>query len=112
GGDPLAPPSPARRHRSPRLPGVAGMFLLDDERSGSVGLPDRYGGDDIPLIVQDRDFDGGRLVEPTGWLSGAGMLGDTIIVNGTRDPHVEVGRRLVRFRVVDGGNARFFTFAF
>ena len=33
--------------------GLAGMFLLDDEPSAALPLPQRYGVDDLPLIVQD-----------------------------------------------------------
>jgi hypothetical protein len=33
---------------------VAGLFLLDDPHTDRLVLPDRYGVDDIPLILQDR----------------------------------------------------------
>jgi suppressor of ftsI len=42
--------------------GVAGMFLLDDPRSQALDLPNDYGVDDIPLIIQDKTFHSdGRL---------------------------------------------------
>ena len=31
--------------------GLAGLFLLDDPQAGRLALPDRYGVDDIPLIL-------------------------------------------------------------
>jgi FtsP/CotA-like multicopper oxidase with cupredoxin domain len=37
--------------------GVAGMFILDDPGAAALGLPDDYGVDDIPVIIQDRSFD-------------------------------------------------------
>jgi blue copper oxidase len=36
--------------------GLAGLFLIDDEESDALGLPSRWGVDDIPLILQDRRF--------------------------------------------------------
>jgi FtsP/CotA-like multicopper oxidase with cupredoxin domain len=43
--------------------GLAGLFIIDDANSGALSLPKTYGIDDIPLIVQDRNFDAaGHLV--------------------------------------------------
>ena len=38
--------------------GLAGMFILDDAQSRELDLPSEYGVDDIPVIVQDKKFDG------------------------------------------------------
>jgi FtsP/CotA-like multicopper oxidase with cupredoxin domain len=95
------------------LRGVAGMFILDDEPSSDVDLPSTYGVDDIPLIVQDRSFDGDGEFETGGrFLSGVGQLGDEILVNGTYDPHLQVDAPLVRFRLLNGSNARVYDFGF
>lgn len=91
--------------------GVAGMIVVDD---GEVsGLPDVYGVDDFPLIVQDRKFDadGGFGLRP-GFMGVTGVLGDTLLVNGTFDPHLEVSARRVRLRLLNASNARFFEFGF
>ncbi|WP_051570857.1 multicopper oxidase family protein [Cryptosporangium arvum] len=94
--------------------GIAGLFLIDDERSDT--LPHDYGVDDIPLIVQDRNFTrDGRLDEANlgfGGLATTGLLGDTILVNGGYDPFVEVVTRRVRFRLVNGSNARVYSLGF
>lgn len=37
--------------------GLAGLFLIDDEESEKLDLPDEYGVNDIPLIVQDKQLD-------------------------------------------------------
>ena len=43
--------------------GLAAFIIIDDENSTSLPLPDTYGVDDLPLLVQDRTLDGqGRLV--------------------------------------------------
>lgn len=36
--------------------GAAGMFLIDDLELEELNLPDTYGVDDIPLIIQDKNF--------------------------------------------------------
>jgi FtsP/CotA-like multicopper oxidase with cupredoxin domain len=93
--------------------GVAGMFLLDDPESQALDLPDDYGVDDIPLIVQDKAFnDDGTLEhrEPLG--SQVGVLGDEILVNGTHDPYFEATTRLVRLRVLNASNARVYRLGF
>ena len=100
--------------------GLAGLFVIDDDATDKLGLPAEYGLDDVPLIVQDRKFDDrAQFVyeepskDPPGWLDNpVGMLGDTILVNGTRAPFLEVPARLVRLRILNGSNARRFNFGF
>ncbi len=102
--------------------GLAGLFLIDDENSATLGLPAAYGVDDIPLIVQDRRFDAaGALVYDDGhdetsapglFDNPPGMLGDTILVNGTLGPYLDVPASLVRFRILNGSNARRYDFGF
>jgi FtsP/CotA-like multicopper oxidase with cupredoxin domain len=95
--------------------GLAGLFLIDDPATAALGLPQTYGVDDIPLVVQDRLFDAdGQLVynpAHTSFLS-PGVLGDTILVNGTLAPYLEVPATLVRLRLLNGSNARRYLFAF
>ena len=93
--------------------GLAGLFLIDDEATDALALPDRYGVDDIPLIVQDRRFHSdGSFDEGTGGLGGTGVLGDTLLVNGTVGPYLEVRTERVRLRLLNGSNARVFDFGF
>ena len=64
--------------------------------------------DDIPVIIQDRDFtDDGQLdfaIDP----GGRGNLDGTLTVNGTVDPFVEVPTGLVRLRLLNGSQARIY----
>jgi FtsP/CotA-like multicopper oxidase with cupredoxin domain len=93
--------------------GVAGMFILDDENSESLNLPDEYGIDDLPLIVQDRKFDGHNQFDDSApFLSNGGVFGDEILVNGTRGPYFDVTTRLVRLRLLNGSNSRLYNFGF
>lgn len=89
--------------------GVAGMFILDDERSRRLELPDDYGVDDIPVILQDpRLSDDGGLEFSQGMISPIGRLGDTTLVNGTYDPYLPVSTRRVRLRLLNASPARIY----
>ena len=91
--------------------GLAGMFILDDDVEAALELPREYGVDDIPVIVQDKTFDDdGQFTE--GDREHAGMLGDTLLVNGTLGPYLEVERELTRLRLLNGSTARTYSFGF
>src|SRR5918992_4090081 len=93
--------------------GIAGMFILDGPASESLSLPDEYGVDDIPLIIQDKRLDDdGSLDFSQSMISPIGRLGDEILVNGTHDPHVEVADRLVRLRLLNASTARIYNIGF
>src|SRR5215207_1633371 len=90
--------------------GLAGMFLIDDPTAANPGLPSRYGVDDVPLVVQDKRFDGGRLSERDSWFSSTGRLGDTIVVNGVLGPYLDVNTERVRLRLLNASTARVYNF--
>uniref|UniRef100_A0AAU2JS16 Multicopper oxidase domain-containing protein n=1 Tax=Streptomyces sp. NBC_00049 TaxID=2903617 RepID=A0AAU2JS16_9ACTN len=92
--------------------GLAGLFLLDDEESGKLGLPAAYGVDDLPVIVQDVRFDGARFDHDHRLMASVGFLGDRTMVNGTLDPYVTVRDELVRLRLLNASTARVYTFGF
>ncbi|WP_081824853.1 multicopper oxidase family protein [Allgaiera indica] len=93
--------------------GLAGLLLVEDPAAPD-GLPADYGVNDLPLVVQDRSFDSsGRLVYNTsGMTLMSGFLGNTICVNGAVRPVADVPRGLVRLRILNGSNARFYDFGF
>ncbi|MBA9002176.1 multicopper oxidase family protein [Thermomonospora cellulosilytica] len=91
--------------------GLAGMFIVDDDERPE--LPSEYGVDDIPLILQDKKFarDGASFSGDP--LKGTfGILGDHILVNGTYDPFLRVRTERVRFRILNGSNARMYHVGF
>lgn len=93
--------------------GLAGVLLVTDDEENLLGLPSEYGVDDLPLVLQDRQFEDGRLVIPNGMMTlMAGRRGDTMLVNGTVNPIARVPRQLVRLRFVNGSNARIFDRSF
>ncbi len=93
--------------------GLAGMIIVEDEEQG-VALPDNYGIDDIPLIVQDRRFNKDGSLDYMSRYEDTvmGLQGDTILVNGTLNAHFQASTRLVRFRILNGSNARTYRFTF
>jgi blue copper oxidase len=92
--------------------GLAGMFILDDPATGNSALPHEYGVDDVPVIVQDKAFKRNRFDTGHPVLSDIGVLGDTLLVNGTVGPVLEVRTELVRLRLLNGSTARSYNFGF
>jgi FtsP/CotA-like multicopper oxidase with cupredoxin domain len=87
--------------------GLAGMFLIDDPISESLPLPREYGVDDIPVILQDKKFhDDGTLDEDPAMFQSAGVTGETVVVNGTVGPYLEVTTELVRLRLLNASTTR------
>ena len=93
--------------------GLAGLFILDDPGATDVGLPDEYGVDDLPLIIQDKRLNGdGSLDFSAGAISPTGRLGDEILVNGTHEPYVEIRHERVRLRLLNASDARVYRIGF
>ncbi|HSK60862.1 MAG TPA: multicopper oxidase domain-containing protein, partial [Actinomycetospora sp.] len=83
--------------------GLSGLFLVDDDVP--VDLPARYGVDDVPLVLTDRSFapDGAFDEQHR---NAVGLLGDTVLVNGTVAPYLDVTTSRVRLRVLNASAAR------
>ncbi len=93
--------------------GLAGMLIIDDEESDAADLPNRYGIDDLPVIIQDRTFDAdGRLVYSLTDAGEDGWYGETVVINGVVSPVATVPTGKVRLRLLNGANARFYIVAF
>jgi FtsP/CotA-like multicopper oxidase with cupredoxin domain len=93
--------------------GLAGMFIVDDDESEGLNLPAEYGVDDVPMIVQDRKFNGdNQFDDKAPFMSMQGVLGDEIMVNGTLGPYFDVTTRLVRLRLLNGSVSRLYNFGF
>jgi blue copper oxidase len=106
-------PHPHRETADHVYRGIAGMFILDDPDTDALPLPDVYGVDDIPLIIQDKRLhDDGSLDFSERLISPTGLLGDAILVNGTYDPHLDVRHERVRLRLLNASNARIYNIGF
>ena len=88
--------------------GAAGLIIIEDDNPTAAALPAAYGVDDIPVIIQDRDFTAdGQLdfaIDP----GDNGHLYSTLTVNGAIDPFVEVPSGLIRLRLLNGSQARIY----
>jgi FtsP/CotA-like multicopper oxidase with cupredoxin domain len=92
--------------------GLAGMFLLDDDASRTAALPQEYGVDDVPVIVQDKVFDDDGQLELEDNGSEPGTLGGTVLANGTVGAYHKVTTERVRLRLLNGSTARTYQLGF
>ncbi len=94
--------------------GLAGMFIIDDEGSDKLGLPDEYGVDDIPCTIQDRRFNQDGTLSYMGSMPDRmmGMKGSIVMVNGVITPTLVAKSTLMRLRLHNGSNARTYNLAF
>lgn len=94
--------------------GLAGIYIIEDENSKSLSLPNIYATNDIPLVIQDRTFSNGvmRTYHVTHKHMMDGLREDTLVVNGTINAYKETPRSWVRLRLLNGSNARFYRFYF
>ncbi|HEY79883.1 MAG TPA: twin-arginine translocation signal domain-containing protein [Anaerolineae bacterium] len=84
--------------------GLAGLIIISDGTEAQQGLP--TGAYDLPLVIQDRTFDGqNQLVYATNM---AGFLGNEILVNGQPNASLTVEQTTYRFRVLNGSNSRIY----
>lgn len=95
--------------------GLAGLLIIDSPGEASLGLP--AGEQDLPLVIQDRRFDGdNQLVYLAQGMQGMrermmGFLGDRIVVNGKVDHRLDVATRPYRLRLLNGSNSRIYKLA-
>jgi blue copper oxidase len=87
--------------------GLAGAFIINDAEESALGLPS--GAYEVPLIVRDANFNnaGNLIYNPTS----SGFLAKNPMVNGVRNPKLDVDAALYRFRVLNGASARLFKLA-
>lgn len=83
--------------------GLAGMLWIDDEQSKQTKLPNRYGVNDIPLILQDLQLndEGVQVINPE-----QPFFGKQLLVNGQAAPYLSVARGWVRLRIVNASLSR------
>ena len=88
--------------------GAAGLIIIEDDNPAAAMLPQTYGVDDIPVIIQDRDFTNDGQLDFAIDDGDDGNLYSTLTVNGTINPYVEVPEGLVRLRLLNGSQARIY----
>ena len=96
--------------------GLASFFLADDDdqRSINKALDLQLGVTDLPLVVQDKQFDAqGKLLYKPGMQEAMmGWLGDIMLANLTPNAVQFVTPRTYRLRLLNGSNARIYRLAF
>ncbi len=93
--------------------GISGALIVADGRDRERGLPDTYGIDDLPLVLQDRRVvDGENPYAPDAMDFIHGFRGTMLVVNGALDPTATVPAAIVRLRLLNGANARNFNLRF
>jgi len=84
------------------------LIIIEDDNPADAELPSTYGVDDIPVIIQDRDFTEDGQLDFAIDEGDNGKLYTTLTVNGTIDPFIEVTEGLVRLRLLNGSQARIY----
>lgn len=96
--------------------GLASFFFVedDDQRKLAKAIDLKLGETDLPLVIQDKQFDDqGKLhYKPNGQEAMMGWLGDVILANLTPNAVQTVAPRTYRLRILNGSNARIYRLAF
>ena len=96
--------------------GLAGIFMVEDEDDLAVrtALQLEPGVTELPLLIQDKQFNSAGELEYASnpMQQMMGQLGDTILVNLTPHPQLDIANRLYRFRILNGSNSRIYKLAF
>lgn len=94
--------------------GMAGMLIIEDDESDALELPNQYGIDDLPLVLQDRNFEanGNMPYDPSMHFIMMGMTGGTPLANGTTSAYFEAKTNQLRLRILNGSNASIYNLGF
>lgn len=88
----------------PLYRGLAGLWIIEDEQSRKAKLPNKYGVNDIPLILQDQliNRDGVQVLDS----QATKFLGNRLFVNGKENPTLTLPRGWVRLRLLNASLSR------
>ncbi|MEJ7136823.1 multicopper oxidase CueO [Amphibiibacter pelophylacis] len=88
--------------------GLAGLILIDDPDSAIAALPQRWGVDDIPLVLQDKRLNASGQIDYQldAMTAAVGWFGDLMLTNGVAAPQHRAPRGWLRLRLLNGCNAR------
>ncbi|MGR8929334.1 MAG: multicopper oxidase family protein [Gammaproteobacteria bacterium] len=91
--------------------GLAGAILVNDEEERKLELPS--GQYEVPIVIQDRLFDNNNQLIYVRHMHDRmmGFYGDTILVNGLPNFHLDVESRAYRFRILNASTARIYKLA-
>ncbi len=95
--------------------GLAGLIIIEEDEIKALDLPNRYGIDDIPLVLQDRVFSSDKKrinYSPSEQQIHKGFVGDTFITNGAIEPTFSAENKEIRFRILNGSNSTIYELGF
>ncbi|MDU8923584.1 multicopper oxidase domain-containing protein [Pasteurellaceae bacterium LIM206] len=84
--------------------GLVGLWIVEDEESRKAQLPNKYGVNDIPLILQDQQInsEGTQLFQQ----NEPHFYGERLFVNGQEAPYMTVSRGWIRLRLLNASLSR------
>jgi bilirubin oxidase len=85
--------------------GIGGLIIVRDAIESALALPRKYGVDDIPLVLTDRDFSTANQFQVVPY-------GDSMLTNGTLRAQYLVPAQVVRFRILNGAIERSYNLGF
>ena len=85
--------------------GIGGLLIVRDEKEKALGLPRKYGVDDIPLVLTDRDFNSSNQFSIVPY-------GDSMLTNMTLRAKFDVPAQVVRFRILNAAIERSYNIGF
>ncbi len=86
--------------------GLSGLFIVHDPAELALGLPQTYGVDDIPLILQTKAFDVLQQIAI------ADHMDTAVFTNGVIDAVTDFPAQVIRLRVLNGSSMRTFNVGF
>jgi FtsP/CotA-like multicopper oxidase with cupredoxin domain/arylsulfatase A-like enzyme len=85
--------------------GVGGLIIVRDAIESALPIPRKYGIDDIPLVLTDRDFTTSNQFSVVPY-------GDSSLVNGVLSPQYSIPSQVVRFRILNAAIERSYNLGF
>ena len=85
--------------------GLGGLLIVRDAIEGALALPRKYGIDDIPLVLTDRDFNSSNQMPIVPY-------GDSMLTNMTLRAQYNVPAQVVRFRILNAAIERSYNLGF
>lgn len=85
--------------------GIGGLLIVRDAVESALSLPRKYGVDDIPLVLTDRDFSTSNQFTVVPY-------GDSLLTNMTLRAEYNVPAQVIRFRVLNGAIERSYNLGF
>lgn len=86
--------------------GLSAFIIVRDNDEAALAIPRTYGVDDIPLVLQTKDFDN------TNQIMAMSNNDDVAMVNATINPFLNVPGQVIRLRLLNGSSQRVFNIGF